>query len=106
MAARKECKMIKSLVIALATGAAALGASSAQAHVYWSVGVNVPVPAVYAPAYAPGYVSAPVVVSAPVGVYPAYSYYRRPYAYGPAFYPRYAPVYRPGYGYWGGRRWR
>jgi len=104
--------MIKSLVLALATGVAALGATSAQAHVFWSVGVNVPVVGavvsdapVYGPAYASGYVGAPVVVSAPVGVYPAY--YPRPYFYRPAVYPHYfAPGFRPGYGHWDGRRWR
>ena len=116
--------MIKSLVLALTTAAAALGATSAHAGgVSWSIGINTPVigtvisnaprycqPAyepVYAPAYAPVYapvyaptlVYSPAPVHAPVPVYrpaPRTVYYPAPEAYRsvPVIYPRSYPGWR------------
>lgn len=114
--------MNKSIVIALATGAAALLATgAAQAgHVNWSIGISLaPVATVissgpvYGPAYpvyAPAYpVYAPVYASPPVVVYPeaypvAYPapYYGRPY-HGHRHYRSYGPapvVYGPPPGPW------
>lgn len=116
--------MIKSIVLALVTGATALGAANAHAGgVSWSVGIHTPVvgtvisnrpayyePAYYAPdygAYAPVYAPAPVyrVVPPPVAYYPAPVVYHRPV---PVLYPRYYhgyarhPGWRHGHGH---RHW-
>jgi|GEM_PF-4219501 len=119
--------MIKSLVLAAVTGAGALGATSADAGVAWSVNVNRPVigtvvsggpsyygranygPAHYGPAYyGPGYDAqrhvgayrpVPVYrVAPPVAYYPAPAYYRPV----PVGYPRYYPGWRHGHGRWEG----
>lgn len=99
--------MIKSLVFAAVTTVGALGATSANAGVSWSVDVNAPgVGAVVSggprydgPAY--GYERGYERVYAPVPVYrvaPPVAYYPAPVYYQPApvVYPRYYPVY-PGW---------
>lgn len=101
--------MLKSVVLALATAAAALGATSAHAGgVSWSIGINTPVigtlisnaPVYYEPAYAPAYapaaVYAPVPVYAPAPVYravPRGAYYPPTVVYAPVpvVYPRFYP---------------
>jgi hypothetical protein len=103
--------MIKSLVLALAVGAAALGAAGAQARgVSWSIGINAPfvgavvsAPAYYAPA--PVYMPVPVYAQAPVYSEPVYSepVYSEPVYSKPVYAAAaYAPV--PVYGgYYPGR---
>jgi hypothetical protein len=99
--------MIKSAVLAVATAATMLGATSAHAGVRWSVGINLPVPVIGAvvasgPVYGPSYYGyAPVPVYAPVQVYAAP-------AFGVGYYPRpayYRPV-RVAYPYHGRPGWR
>jgi hypothetical protein len=85
----KESRMNKSIVVALLAGAATLASVPAHAaHVSWSVGINLPVPAVV--------VSEPVPVYAPAPVYapePVY-YQRQPvYAPEPVYYSPRPPVY-------------
>jgi hypothetical protein len=102
--------MIKSVVLALVTSTAALGATSAHAGgVSWSVGINTPVvgtvisnrPASYGPGYGV-YAPVPVYAPAPVYVAPPVAYYPAPVVYeGPVLYPRYY-----GYGYVGHPGWR
>jgi len=102
--------MIKSVVLALVTSTAALGATSAHAGgVSWSVGINTPVvgtvisngPAYYGPGYGV-YAPVPVYAPAPVYVAPPVAYYPAPVVYeGPVLYPRYY-----GYGYVGHPGWR
>jgi hypothetical protein len=92
--------MFRSVLAALATTAALLGATSAQAGTHWSVGISLPATGVvvsnggyYAPPPAPVYYEpAPVYVPAP-------RYVERDVYYAPPP-PRvvYAPVYRE-------RRW-
>ena len=121
--------MIKSLVLAAVTAAGALGATSANAGVSWSVNINTPVvgtivsdgPGYYGPVYGQGdepdygrvYVPAPTY--APVRVYTPYPVYRArpPVAYYPPavvyrpvpiVYPRYYPGWRDGHDRWEGRR--
>jgi hypothetical protein len=109
--------MIKSVVLALVTSTAALGATSAHAGgVAWSIGINTPVvgtvisnqPTYYDPGYrvyapVPVYAPAPVY-AAPVAYYPpapvVYERYERP-----VMYRRYE-AYEHGYGYVGHRGWR
>lgn len=97
--------MIKSLVLAAATTAGALGATSAHAGVSWSIGINAPVvgavvsggPAYYGPGYGAVYAPAPVYrVAPPVAYYPAPVYYQPV----PVVYPRYYPGWR--HGHWDG----
>lgn len=101
--------MIKSLVLAAVTAAGALGATSANAGVSWSVDINTPVVGAvvsgghgyYRPVYGYGRVYAPVPVyrvAPPVAYYPAPVYYRPV----PVVYPRYYPAWR--HGHWDGYR--
>ena len=94
--------MIKSLVLAAVTTVGALGATSANAGVSWSVNVNTPVvgtvisggPGYYDDGYARVYAPAPVYrVRAPIAYYPPAVVYRPL----PVVYPRYYPGYYPGY---------
>ena len=120
--------MNKSIVVALLAGAATLASVPAHAaHVSWSVGVNLPVPAVVVSAPVPVYAPAPVYAPEPVYYQrqPVYApepvYYQRPPVYVrpvPVMYPRYySPAwhhehYREEYrdhhdhGRWEGRGWR
>ena len=106
--------MIKSLVLAAVTAAGALGATSANAGISWSVNVNTPfvgtvisgAPGYYDPgyydagSYDPGYgrMYAPAAVYGPAPVYrvrPTVAYYPPAPYYPPvAYYPP-AVVYRP-----------
>ncbi len=115
--------MIKSLVLAAVTAAGALGATSADAGVSWSVNVNTPVvgtvisggPDYYGRGYHHGYdrvyAPAPVYVPAPVyRVRPPVAYYPPAVVYrpSPVVYPRYYsghdPVYHAGWRHRHGRR--
>jgi hypothetical protein len=102
--------MIKSVLFALATGAAALGATSAHAGgVSWSIGINAPAigavvsnaPGYYydEPAYAPAPVYAPVPVyrAAPRVIYEPRPIYYRPET---VVYPRYYPAWGRDGGRW------
>lgn len=94
--------MYKSLVLALVTGAAVLGSSTAHAggNVSWSIGINTPVvgtvisnaPAYYAPV--PVYAPAPVYVEAPPVYAPVPVAAYRP-APAPVYYPRQRVYYEP-----------
>ena len=117
--------MIKSLVLAAVASVGALGVTSANAGVSWSVNVNTPVvgtvasggsahyghayyqpayyepayyePAYYEPGYARVYAPAPVYrVAPPVAYFPAPVYYQLV----PVVYPRYYPGWR--HGHWDG----
>ncbi len=115
--------MIKSLVLAAVTVAGALGATSANAGVSWSVNIVTPVVGavvsdgtgyyehgyrqghgreygrVYAPA--PVYVPAPIYhARPPVAYYPPAVMYRPV----PVVHPRYYPGWRPGHDRWEGHR--
>jgi len=115
--------MNKSIVVALLAGAATLASVPAHAaHVSWSVGINLPVPAVVVSAPVPVYAPAPVYAPEPVYYQrqPVYApepvYYQRPPVYVrpvPVAYPRY--YYPAGryehyrdhhdHGRWEGRGW-
>ena len=112
--------MIKSVVLAFVTAAAAIGSTSAHAGgVSWSVGVNAPGvstvvtngPGYYRPGYRHGYgrVYAPAPVYVPTPVYrvpPRVAYYPPPVVYRPApvVYPRYYPGWRHDRRHWDGHR--
>jgi hypothetical protein len=109
--------MIKSLVLAAVTAVGAMGATSANAGVSWSVNVNTPVvgtvvssgPGYYGHGYRHGYgrVYAPAPVYAPVPIYrarPPVAYYPPAVVYRPVpvVYPRYYPGWRHGHDRWDG----
>jgi hypothetical protein len=120
--------MNKSIVVALLAGAATLASVPAHAaHVSWSVGINLPVPAVVVSAPVPVYAPAPVYAPEPVyyqrepAYVPAPVYYEpRPPVYArpvPVAYPSYYPAWRHehyrehyrdhhDHDRWDGRRWR
>lgn len=88
--------MIKTVVLAFATAAAALGAGTAHAGggVSWSIGINTPIVGTVisnSPGYAGGYGSS--YRSDPYDSHPNYSgpYYPDPYYYAPGPAYRYAP---------------
>jgi hypothetical protein len=106
--------MIKSLVFAAVTAAGALGATSANAGVSWSVNINTPVvgtvvsggPGYYGHGYGRVYAPAPVY-DAPAPVYrlrPPVAYYPPAVVYRPLplVYPRYYPGWRHGHDRWDG----
>ena len=114
--------MIKSLVLAAVTVAGALGATSANAGVSWSVNINTPivgtvvsnVPGYYGRGYRQDYEREYGPVYAPTPVYaPAPIYYLRPpvvyyppavvYRQAPIVYPSYYPGWRHGHDRWEGR---
>ena len=110
--------MIKSLVLAAVTTAGALGATSANAGVSWSVNVNTPIvgtvisggPGYYG--YGDGYGYGRVYAPAPVyRVRPPVAYYPPAVVYSPVpvVYPRYYPGWHHehrDHDRWDGRGWR
>jgi hypothetical protein len=95
-------KVFTGLALVLSLGAVS---QAAEAHVNWSIGINVPGPYYGAPAYYPQpvYVAPPPVYYPPAPVYyqprPVYYQQPAPVYYSPGYRHLPPPMYSP-HGYW------